>query len=74
MLVDEALDFVGLRDYRTYRPAKLSGGLLRRLNIACGIAHKPDLIFSTSRPWPSIHKAAMRFSKVSNDLTAKARR
>ena len=38
MLVDEALDFVGLRDYRTYRPAKLSGGLLRRLNIACGIA------------------------------------
>lgn len=45
MLVDEALDFVGLRDYRTYRPAKLSGGLLRRLNIACGIAHKPDLIF-----------------------------
>ena len=39
MLVDEALDFVGLRDYRTYRPAKLSGGLLRRLNIACGIAH-----------------------------------
>jgi ABC-2 type transport system ATP-binding protein len=23
----------------------LSGGLLRRLNIACGIAHKPELIF-----------------------------
>ena len=27
------------------RPKKLSGGLLRRLNIACGIAHKPKLIF-----------------------------
>lgn len=40
MLVDEALDFVGLRDYRTYRPAKLSGGLLRRLNIAC--RHRPQ--------------------------------
>ena len=26
------------------RPKKLSGGLLRRLNIACGIAHKPRLI------------------------------
>ena len=25
-------------------PRKLSGGLLRRLNIACGIAHKPKLI------------------------------
>lgn len=44
-LVNEALDFVGLQDYHRFRPAKLSGGLLRRLNIACGIAHKPDLIF-----------------------------
>lgn len=26
-------------------PRKLSGGLLRRLNIACGIAHRPDLAF-----------------------------
>lgn len=45
VLVEEALDFVGLAGYRKYRPAKLSGGLLRRLNIACGIAHQPDLIF-----------------------------
>ena len=34
-LVEDALDFVGLRDYRRFRPSKLSGGL----------AHKPDLIF-----------------------------
>ena len=33
-----------LEDYRQKRPRKLSGGLLRRLNIACGIAHKPRLI------------------------------
>ena len=44
-LVEGAIDFVGLQDYRRFRPGKLSGGLLRRLNIACGIAHKPDLIF-----------------------------
>ena len=44
-LVEEAIAFVGLQDFRTFRPGKLSGGLLRRLNIACGIAHKPDLIF-----------------------------
>lgn len=44
-LVDEAIEFVGLEDYRRFRPKKLSGGLLRRLNIACGIAHKPELIF-----------------------------
>lgn len=44
-LVDEAIRFVGLEDYVKYRPRKLSGGLKRRLNIACGIAHKPELIF-----------------------------
>lgn len=43
-LVNEAIDFVGLNDYRKFYPKKLSGGLLRRLNIACGIAHKPKLI------------------------------
>lgn len=40
-LVKEAIAFVGLEDYQKTRPKKLSGGLLRRLNIACGIAHKP---------------------------------
>jgi ABC-2 type transport system ATP-binding protein len=44
-LVEEAIEFVGLQDYRRFRPRKLSGGLLRRLNIACGIAHQPQLIF-----------------------------
>ena len=43
-LVEEAIDFAGLSDYRNMRPKKLSGGLLRRLNIACGIAHRPKLI------------------------------
>ncbi|MCI9273149.1 MAG: ABC transporter ATP-binding protein [Clostridiales bacterium] len=43
-LVDEAIRFVGLEEFRKFRPKKLSGGLLRRLNIACGIAHKPKLI------------------------------
>ena len=42
--VDEALEFVGIKDFVKFHPKKLSGGLLRRLNIACGIAHKPDLI------------------------------
>lgn len=43
-LVEEAIDFVGLTEYRKFYPKKLSGGLLRRLNIACGIARKPKLI------------------------------
>lgn len=43
--VEEAIEFVGLKDYIKFYPKKLSGGLKRRLNIACGIAHKPKLIF-----------------------------
>lgn len=43
-LVEEAIEFVGLEDFIKFYPRKLSGGLLRRLNIACGIAHKPELI------------------------------
>ena len=43
-LVDEAIAFVGLEKFVKFKPKKLSGGLLRRLNIACGITHGPDLI------------------------------
>ena len=43
-LVDEAIEFAGLQDFVKFKPKKLSGGLLRRLNLVCGIAHKPDLI------------------------------
>lgn len=42
--VEEAIEFVGLEDFCKFFPKKLSGGLLRRLNIACGISHKPRLI------------------------------
>lgn len=42
--VDKAISFVGLEEFTGFYPKKLSGGLLRRLNIACGIAHKPKLI------------------------------
>lgn len=44
-LVEEAIEFVGLGEYKKYTPKKLSGGLVRRLNIACGIAHKPKIVF-----------------------------
>ncbi|MCI6609217.1 MAG: ABC transporter ATP-binding protein [Ezakiella sp.] len=44
MLAEEAMEFVNIGEYRNYLPKKLSGGLKRRLNIACGIAHKPELL------------------------------
>ncbi|MDI9461030.1 MAG: ATP-binding cassette domain-containing protein [Saccharofermentanales bacterium] len=44
-LVKKAIEFVGLEKFEKFVPSKLSGGLVRRLNIACGIAHEPELIF-----------------------------
>jgi len=43
--IEDAICLVGLEHFKNYYPKQLSGGLLRRLNIACGIAHKPKLIF-----------------------------
>lgn len=43
--IEEAIELVGLEEFKKFYPKQLSGGLLRRLNIACGIAHKPQLIF-----------------------------
>jgi ABC-2 type transport system ATP-binding protein len=42
--VAEALQFVGLTDKAKSYPKSFSGGMKRRLNIACAIAHRPKLI------------------------------
>ncbi len=42
--IEDAINLVSLQDFKKFYPKQLSGGLLRRLNIACGIAHKPKLI------------------------------
>lgn len=43
--IEDAIELVGLGEFKKFYPKQLSGGLLRRLNIACGISHKPKLIF-----------------------------
>ena len=43
--INDAINLVGLNEFKKFYPKQLSGGLLRRLNIACGIAHKPKIIF-----------------------------
>ena len=43
--IEDAINLVGLKEFIKFYPKELSGGLLRRLNIACGIAHKPKIIF-----------------------------
>lgn len=40
----EALEFVGLWERHKEFPSKFSGGMKRRLNIACAIAHSPKIL------------------------------
>ena len=40
----EALKMVGLEDKKDNKPITFSGGMKRRLNIACAIAHKPKIL------------------------------
>lgn len=42
--VNDALEFVGLTDVRSKKSKEFSGGMKRRLNMACGIAHSPKLV------------------------------
>ena len=42
--VKESLEFVGLQDKAEEAPSTFSGGMKRRLNIACALSHRPDLI------------------------------
>lgn len=42
--VAEALEFTGLTEVKDKKAGTFSGGMKRRLNIACGIAHNPQLI------------------------------
>ncbi|WP_010297817.1 ABC transporter ATP-binding protein [Clostridium senegalense] len=42
--VKKALEFTGLLDMKDRRASDFSGGMLRRLNIACGIVHNPKIV------------------------------
>ena len=48
--VEEAIAFVGLEDFKKFFPKKLSGGLLRRLNIACALPTSQNSLFWMSQP------------------------
>ena len=65
--VKEAMDFVDIADYSKFLTKKLSGGLLRRLNIACGIAHKPNLIFFDEPTAAVDPQAETRFWRASKN-------
>jgi ABC-2 type transport system ATP-binding protein len=41
---DEAIEFTGLTEKQKEKPHKYSGGMKRRLNIACAIVHQPEVI------------------------------
>ncbi len=41
---EEALEFTGLVNHRKQKTKSFSGGMKRRLNIACSIVHQPEII------------------------------
>lgn len=43
--VREVLQFVGLWDSRRQRASRLSGGMQRRLELACALVHEPAMLF-----------------------------
>lgn len=42
--IEESLEYVGLLDKKNEFAKNFSGGMKRRLNIACAIGHQPDLL------------------------------
>lgn len=42
--IDESLDYVGLSERKNDYAKNFSGGMKRRLNIACAIGHHPELL------------------------------
>ncbi len=42
--IDESLEYVGLLEKRNEYAKNFSGGMKRRLNIACALGHKPELL------------------------------
>ncbi|HSW35806.1 MAG TPA: ATP-binding cassette domain-containing protein [Candidatus Limnocylindrales bacterium] len=43
--IDEVLDLVDLHDRARDRVETYSGGMRKRLDIACGLIHRPDILF-----------------------------
>ena len=42
--VEKSLEFVGLSDCKNKKAKEFSGGMMRRLHLACAVAHTPKLI------------------------------
>lgn len=42
--IGDTLEFVGLTEHADKRPKKYSGGMKRRLNIACALTHGPEFL------------------------------
>ena len=71
--VDDAIAFVGLEDFVKFHPKKLSGGLLRRLNMPVVLHTSLSLSYLTSRQLPLTHNQETRYWRAFYSSTVKVR-
>ncbi len=69
-----ALQLVGLADRRREAIRNFSGGMKRRVNIACALLHDPDVSCWTSQPLASIRSRATRSSRISKRSSVREKR
>jgi ABC-2 type transport system ATP-binding protein len=71
--IDSSLEYVGLLDRRQEYAKNFSGGMKRRLNIACAIGHDPELlIFDEPTAWMDV-PSRDRFYRTLEELKAEGK-
>jgi len=62
--IDEILEMVGMKEYKTYYPNQLSGGMQQRVAIARALVNKPKIIFADEPTGNLDQKKGLEIMKI----------
>ena len=68
--IDEILEMVGMKEYKTYYPNQLSGGMQQRVAIARALVNKPKIIFADEPTGNLDQKKGLEIMKILKRLNA----